>query len=72
MDNVGVPNIFQPLVASGFAFGATRWVNTIARHYERFAALTARSTPADSGGKKPIYTTLFLAVNEAPCMCPCF
>ncbi|KAG2678020.1 hypothetical protein I3760_12G124300 [Carya illinoinensis] len=49
VDNVGVPNIFQPLVASGFAFGATRWVNTIARHYERFEALTARSTPADSG-----------------------
>jgi len=60
VDNRLVHNIFQPLVISGFAFSAKRWVNTLARQFERFATLMARSTPTDSGGKNtPLCSAVF-------------
>ncbi|KAM3744309.1 hypothetical protein ACB098_06G043100 [Castanea mollissima] len=49
VDNGSVHKLFQPLVASGFAFGAKRWVNTIVQQCVRLATLMARSTPTDTG-----------------------
>lgn len=57
MDNGSVHKLFQPLVASGFAFGAKRWVNTIVQQCVRLATLMARSTPTDTGGKDIHFVT---------------
>ncbi|KAF3453507.1 hypothetical protein FNV43_RR03947 [Rhamnella rubrinervis] len=40
-DNTLVPDIFRPLVTSGLAFSANRWIATVVRQSERFEALMA-------------------------------
>ncbi|EEF39565.1 Homeobox protein FWA, putative [Ricinus communis] len=39
VDNIVGSTIFQPLVLSGFAFGAKRWIASLIQHFERIATL---------------------------------
>ncbi|CAL0302865.1 unnamed protein product [Lupinus luteus] len=41
---------FQPLVTSGFAFGATRWLSSIVQHSEWLETLKGPTLVADDGG----------------------
>ncbi|XP_071722589.1 homeobox-leucine zipper protein PROTODERMAL FACTOR 2-like [Rutidosis leptorrhynchoides] len=45
-DDRSVHNIYKPLVASGLAFGAKRWVATLDRQCERLASSMANNIPA--------------------------
>ncbi|PSS16161.1 Homeobox-leucine zipper protein [Actinidia chinensis var. chinensis] len=45
VDDRGVHNIYRPLVNSGLAFGAKRWLSTLSRHCERFANAVAENPP---------------------------
>ncbi|KAL5214855.1 hypothetical protein ABZP36_004007 [Zizania latifolia] len=50
-DDRSVHNIYRPLVNSGLAFGARRWVGTLDRQCERLAGAMASNIPAsDIGG----------------------
>ena len=53
VDNRLVHPIFQPIVSSGFAFGAKRWLAMLNRHCHWNAALVDRTIPQDPGGKFP-------------------
>ncbi|KAJ7967654.1 Homeobox-leucine zipper protein like [Quillaja saponaria] len=46
VDDRSVHNIYRPLVNSGLAFGARRWVVTLDRQCERLASLMANNIPA--------------------------
>lgn len=51
-DNTLVPDIFRPLVTSGLAFSANRWIAAVVRQSERFEALMApRNTVTADEGK---------------------
>ncbi|KAK9938465.1 hypothetical protein M0R45_015198 [Rubus argutus] len=45
VDNRMIHNMFQPLVSSGFAFSAERWVSTLVRQCEWLATLNSTSPP---------------------------
>ncbi|PRQ31656.1 putative START-like domain-containing protein [Rosa chinensis] len=45
VDNRMVHNMFKPLVSSGFAFSAKRWVSTLVRQCEWLATLNSTSPP---------------------------
>ncbi|CAN1353750.1 Homeobox-leucine zipper protein PROTODERMAL FACTOR 2 [Linum perenne] len=46
VDDVSVHDIYKPLVHSGLAFGAKRWVATLDRQCERLASSMANNIPA--------------------------
>lgn len=48
MDDRAVHNIYKPLVNSGLAFGAKRWVATLDRQCERLASSMASNIPAEN------------------------
>lgn len=51
VDDRAVHSIYRPLVNSGLAFGAKRWVATLDRQCERLASAMANNIPAgDIGG----------------------
>ncbi|KAL6990809.1 Homeobox-leucine zipper protein PROTODERMAL FACTOR 2 [Sarracenia purpurea var. burkii] len=50
VDDRGVHNIYRPLVNSGLAFGAKRWVATLDRQCERLASAMANNIPAGDIG----------------------
>ena len=45
VDDRGVHSIYRPLVNSGLAFGAKRWVCTLDRQCERLASAMATNLP---------------------------
>ncbi|XWS51917.1 hypothetical protein CRYUN_Cryun11dG0023000 [Craigia yunnanensis] len=49
VDNRSLHPIFHPIVSSGFAFSAKRWIAMINRHCQWLATSMARSTPTDAG-----------------------
>ncbi|KAK8921912.1 Homeobox-leucine zipper protein ROC2 [Platanthera zijinensis] len=50
IDDRSVHSIYKPLVNSGLAFGAKRWVSTLDRQCERLASVMAISIPAGEIG----------------------
>lgn len=54
VDHSQLNDLFKPLVTSGLAFGATRWLSSIIRHIEWSQALNSTKLVADHRG------TLFL------------
>ncbi|CBI23181.3 hypothetical protein VitviT2T_014548 [Vitis vinifera] len=50
VDDRAVHNIYRPLVNSGLAFGAKRWVATLDRQCERLASAMASNIPAGDVG----------------------
>ena len=61
MDDRAVHNIYRPLVNSGLAFGAKRWVATLDRQCERLASSMASNIPAgDLCGKSILIPSLVL------------
>ena len=53
MDDRSVHSIYKPLVNSGLAFGARRWVSTLDRQCERLASVMASNIPSGDVGGKP-------------------
>ncbi|XVE80321.1 hypothetical protein DITRI_Ditri14bG0130500 [Diplodiscus trichospermus] len=49
VDNRSVHPIFRPIVSSGFAFSAKRWIAIINRHCQWLATTMATTTPTDAG-----------------------
>lgn len=49
-DNRAVHPLYQPLVNSGLAFGAERWLATLGRQCERLASARTRNIPAGEVG----------------------
>jgi homeobox-leucine zipper protein len=45
VDDRSVHNLYKPLVNSGLAFGAKRWVGTLDRQCERLASAMASNIP---------------------------
>lgn len=59
VDDRSVHNIYRPLVNSGLAFGAKRWVATLDRQCERLASAMASNIPAgDVGGNGYFFSSL--------------
>ncbi|KAA8526494.1 hypothetical protein F0562_008303 [Nyssa sinensis] len=54
IDDRGVHNIYKPLVNSGLAFGAKRWIATLDRQCERLASAMATSIPNNDVGNTVI------------------
>lgn len=50
MDEKAVHSIYKPLVNSGLAFGAKRWVATLDRQCERLASAMANNIPTGDVG----------------------
>ncbi|WOL03419.1 hypothetical protein Cni_G12139 [Canna indica] len=50
VDDRSVHNIYRPLVNSGLAFGAKRWVSTLDRQCERLASVMASNIPSGDIG----------------------
>lgn len=50
VDDRSVHNMYKPLVHSGLAFGAKRWVATLERQCERLASSMASNIPGDLSG----------------------
>lgn len=50
VDDRAVHSIYRPLVNSGLAFGAKRWIATLDRQCERLASALASNIPAVDGG----------------------
>ncbi|KAK2369825.1 homeodomain GLABROUS [Trifolium repens] len=48
-DHSQLNNLFKPLVTSGLAFGATRWIASMIRHFETSVSLKATMLAADAG-----------------------
>ncbi|CAL9769618.1 unnamed protein product [Musa acuminata subsp. burmannicoides] len=46
VDDGSVHDIYKPLVNSGLAFGATRWIGSLDRQCERLASLMASNVPS--------------------------
>uniref|UniRef100_A0A5B7CAW4 Homeobox-leucine zipper protein HDG2 n=1 Tax=Davidia involucrata TaxID=16924 RepID=A0A5B7CAW4_DAVIN len=57
VDDRGVHNIYKPLVNSGLAFGAKRWVATLDRQCERLASAMARSVSNNDVGNTVVTTS---------------
>ncbi|KAL4272086.1 hypothetical protein GQ457_13G002460 [Hibiscus cannabinus] len=51
VDNKFLHPLFRPIVSSGFAFSAKRWIAAIYRHCQWLVTSMARTTPTDAGGK---------------------
>ncbi|KAK9005074.1 hypothetical protein V6N11_042522 [Hibiscus sabdariffa] len=49
VDNKFLHPLFRPIVSSGFAFGAKRWIAAIYRHCRWLVTSMARTTPTDAG-----------------------
>ncbi|TYJ48674.1 hypothetical protein E1A91_A01G079700v1 [Gossypium mustelinum] len=49
VDNRSLHPLFRPIVSSGFAFSAKRWIATINRHCQWLTTSTARTTPTTDG-----------------------
>lgn len=62
VDDRSVHNIYKPLVNSGLAFGAKRWVATLDRQCERLASSMANNIPAGDlcGNKIYINSSLYI------------
>ena len=60
MDDRAVHSIYRPLVNSGLAFGAKRWVATLDRQCERIASAMANTIPADVGGIHNLFGIVFV------------
>lgn len=62
-DHSQLNNHFRPLVTTGLAFGATRWLTSIVRHSEWSEIVKATTTPlyADDGGTSTTLTSLNLS-----------
>lgn len=68
VDDRAVHTRYRPLVDSGLAFGAKRWVATLGRQCERLASAMANNIPAgDVGGN--IFSKLNKIV-EKTCIAP--
>ncbi|KAK8527260.1 hypothetical protein V6N13_085104 [Hibiscus sabdariffa] len=48
-DHASLHTLFRTIVASGFAFGARRWIAALDRHCQGLATSMATITPVDSG-----------------------
>lgn len=60
VDETGVPTMYRPLVNSGLAFGAKRWVAALDRQSERFATSIATTIPTgDLRGTSLLFISLF-------------
>jgi homeobox-leucine zipper protein len=59
-DHSQLNNLFKPLVTSGLAFGATRWIASMIRHFETSVSLKATMLAADAGGTHKNSTTCVL------------
>ncbi|XP_034211632.1 homeobox-leucine zipper protein PROTODERMAL FACTOR 2-like isoform X2 [Prunus dulcis] len=65
VDNRLVHHFFQPLVTSGFAFCAKRWVNTLIQHFQWSATVRVPNSPTDRGVIIPQpQRTFFLKFSE--------
>ncbi|KAF5727972.1 hypothetical protein HS088_TW21G00112 [Tripterygium wilfordii] len=53
-NNRSIHSIFEPIISSGFAFSAQRWVATLVRHCERISALTTATNPLSNDGGKSL------------------
>ncbi|KAK5844708.1 hypothetical protein PVK06_000849 [Gossypium arboreum] len=49
VDNRSLHPLFRPIVSSGFAFSAKRWIATINRHCQWLTTSTARTAPSTDG-----------------------
>ncbi|TXG75072.1 hypothetical protein ES332_1Z018000v1 [Gossypium tomentosum] len=49
VDNRSLHPLFRPIVSSGFAFSAKRWIATINRHCQWLTTSTARTAPTTDG-----------------------
>ncbi|MCI28123.1 homeobox-leucine zipper protein ANTHOCYANINLESS 2-like, partial [Trifolium medium] len=56
-DESAVHQIFRPMVNSGIAFGAHRWVATLQRHCESLAILMSPVPSDESAGMQLCYFT---------------
>lgn len=72
-DDRAVHNLYKPLVNSGLAFGAKRWVGTLERQCERLASVMASNIPnGDIGGKlisvlvPHFFLIILLCFNKTP------
>ena len=63
VDDRAVHDIYKPLVNSGLAFGAKRWVSTLDRQCERLASVMASNIPAGDGGGKRFNPSIFSWCN---------
>ncbi|KAG0480275.1 hypothetical protein HPP92_011133 [Vanilla planifolia] len=54
VDDRSVHNIYKPLVNSGLAFGAKRWVSTLDRQCERLASVMASNMPTGDIGERMV------------------
>lgn len=80
VDDRGVHNLYRPLVSSGLAFGAKRWVFTLDRQCERLASAMATTLSPDiatSAGNQIVLESilynrqtspLLLSYFEMPCV----
>lgn len=59
MDDRSVHDIYRPVVNSGLAFGAKRWVATLDRQCERLASSMASNIPAGDLCGNEIFSLLF-------------
>jgi homeobox-leucine zipper protein len=65
VDDRSVHNLYKPLVNSGLAFGAKRWVGTLDRQCERLASAMASNIPnGDLGGTHKSLLDIKYAVNN--------
>lgn len=58
VDDRGVHNLYRPLVSSGLAFGAKRWVFTLDRQCERLASAMATTLSPDIATSAGNHTVL--------------
>ena len=77
VDNRSLHPLFRPIVSSGFAFSAKRWIATINRHCQWLTTSTARTAPTTDGGKNfnlfllSIYITCANLMNTCWCNLIC-
>lgn len=62
IDDRAVHSIYKPLVNSGLAFGAKRWVATLDRQCERLASVMANNISAgDVGGANYFHSRYYIS-----------
>ncbi|KAK6776951.1 hypothetical protein RDI58_023668 [Solanum bulbocastanum] len=71
VDDRAVNNIYRPLVDSGLAFGAKRWVATLERQCERLASVMASNIPTGDVITSPEGRTSMLKLAERMVMSFC-
>lgn len=73
VDDRAVHSIYRPLVNSGIAFGAKRWVATLDRQCERLASSMASNISAgDLCGRSTPIVFPFLGMEVYKCFHPIF